>query len=316
MKVTLDLDTLLTQGQIDQREYDKLRALSHAGTATLAFNILVAFGVIAVAGATLALLPTPATAVALGAGICGAGLALILRRDEQWQVLAVACTVVGALLFGGGVVKLGEGSVGSFLMVASVFAATAIVARSGLMAALAVVALSCCLGARTGYLHAMYFLGIEAPLYTILLFSALALLLHWGSARVGSGYAGVMTAATRTSVFLVNFGFWIASLWGDPALARFRQGVDYIPLANWQRTEARVFAVLWALGLVVAGVFAWKRDRRWLVTVVAVFGAVDFYTQWFEWLGATPTSVLIAGLGALALAMALKSFNRKPVAVA
>src|SRR6185437_15655809 len=146
--------------------------------------------------------------------------------------------------------------------------------------------------------------GIEAPLYTILLFSALALLLHWGSARVGSGYAGVMTAATRTSVFLVNFGFWIASLWGDPALARFRQGVDYIPLANWQRTEARVFAVLWALGLVVAGVFAWKRDRRWLVTVVAAFGAVDFYTQWFEWLGATPTSVLIAGLGALALAMA------------
>ncbi|HEX6795897.1 MAG TPA: hypothetical protein VF304_18810 [Casimicrobiaceae bacterium] len=68
--------------------------------------------------------------------------------------------------------------------------------------------------------------------------------------------------------------------------------------------------MLWALALV----FAWKSDRRWLVTVVAVFGAIDFYTQWFEWLGATPASVLVAGLGALALAMALKSFNRKPLA--
>src|SRR6185312_11684008 len=284
MKVTLYLDTLLTQGQIDQREYDKLRALSHAGTATLAFNILVAFGVIAVAGATLALLPTPATAVALGAGICGAGLALILRRDEQWQVLAVACTVVGALLFGGGIVKLGEGSVGSFLMVAAVFAATAIVARSGLLAALAVLALSCCLGARTGYLHAMYFLGIEAPLYTILVFSALAALLHGSSSRIAPDYRAIATAATRTSVFLVNFGFWIASLWADRALHPVREALDH---SLWSvRAEARAFALVWALVLLAAGIFGWKSDRRWLVNVAAVFAAVDFYTQWFEWLGA------------------------------
>ena len=317
MKVTLDLDALLTQGRIDQHEYDKLRAFSHAGTATFAFNILVAFGVIAVAGAMLALLPTPATAIALGLGISAAGLALILRRDEQWQVLAAACTIVGALLFGGGIVKLGEGSVASFLAVAAVFAATAIVARSGLMAALAVVALSCCLGARTGYLHATYFLGIEAPLYTIVLFSLLAAALHWGSTRFARGYEHVMTAATGTSIFLVNFGFWIASLWSDPTLERFHgfYTIFHRTLWWWSRIEGRIFAVVWALALVAAGVFAWKSDRRWLGTAVAVFGAIDFYTQWFEWLGATPASVLIAGLCALALAMALKSFNRKPVAI-
>jgi iron complex transport system permease protein len=309
MKVTLDLDALLGAGSIDQLEYDKLRAFSREGTSTLAFNILVAFGVVAVAGATLALLPTALTAVALGAGICAAGLAFVLKRDVQWHVLAVVCVVSGALLFGGGIVKLGDGSIASFLAIAVVFAAAAIVARSGLLAALAVLALSCCLGARTGYLHAMYFLGIEAPLYTILVFSALAALLHGSSSRIAPDYRAIATAATRTSVFLVNFGFWIASLWGDRALHPVREALDH---SLWSvRAEARAFAVVWALVLLAAGIFGWKSDRRWLVNVAAVFAAVDFYTQWFEWLGATPASVLIAGLAALALAIALKSFNRK-----
>jgi iron complex transport system permease protein len=237
MKVTLDLDALLGAGSIDQLEYDKLRAFSREGTSTLAFNILVAFGVVAVAGATLALLPTALTAVALGAGICAAGLALVLKRDVQWHVLAVVCVVAGALLFGGGIVKLGDGSIASFLAIDVVFAAAAIVARSGLLAALAVLALSCCLGARTGYLHAMYFLGIEAPLYTILLFSALAALLHGSSSRIAPDYRAIATAATRTSVFLVNFGFWIASLWGDRALHPVREALDH---SLWSvRAEAR-----------------------------------------------------------------------------
>ena len=312
MKVTLDLDALLGAGSIDQREYDKLRAFSKEGTSALAFNILVAFGVVAVAGAMLALVPTALTAVALGAAICAAGLALVLKRDAQWHVLAVVCVVAGALLFGGGIVKLGDGSIASFLAVAAVFAAAAIVTRSGLLAALAVLALSCCLGARTGYLHAMYFLGIEAPLYTIVLFAALAALLHFVSPRLPTVYHGIASAAVRTSIFLVNFGFWIASLFGDPELARFREAADHS--VWWVRTEARTFALIWALALLAAGIFAWERDRRWLVTIVAVFGAIDLYTQWFEWLGATPTSVLIAGLAALVLAISLKSFNRKPVA--
>lgn len=311
MKVTLDLDALLGAGSIDQREYDKLRAFSKEGTSALAFNILVAFGVVAVAGAMLALLPTALTAVALGAAICAAGLALVLKRDVQWHVLAVVCVVAGALLFGGGIVKLGDGSIASFLAVAAVFAAAAIVARSGLLAALAVLALSCCLGARTGYLHAMYFLGIEAPLYTIVLFAALAALLHFVSPRLPIGYHGIASAAVRTSIFLVNFGFWIGSLWGDRSAHPIVLG-DRVWSALWILAGPRVFAVAWAIVLVAAGVYARKRDRRWLVNLVAVFAAIDFYTQWFDWLGATPTSVLIAGLAALALAIALKSFNRKP----
>ena len=41
---------------------------------------------------------------------------------------------------------------------------------------------------------------------------------------------------------------------------------------------------------------AWavKANRRWVINLVAVFGAIHFYTQWFERLGADPLSVLTA----------------------
>ena len=61
MKVTIDLGKLLEEGKIGQAEYDKFSQFSARGTASLAFNILVGFGVIAVSGAALALLPTTTT---------------------------------------------------------------------------------------------------------------------------------------------------------------------------------------------------------------------------------------------------------------
>jgi hypothetical protein len=310
MKVTLDLDVLLAEGHIDGREYDKLRALSEAATGMLAFNILVAFGMMAVAGATLALLPTAATAIALGIAVCAAGLGLVMRHDEQWRLLAVICVVAGALLAGGGIVKLGEGSIASFLLVATLFAAVSVATRSAIMAVLAVLALSSCLGARAGYMHAMYFLGIEAPLLTIVVFGALTALLQWSTNRIPLDHRGIATAAARACVFLVNFGFWIGSLWGDRGFAA-RVGDNASIDATPVLLRPSAFALAWAIVLVAAGVWAFTHDRRWLVTVVAVFGAIDLYTQWFERLGASPTSLLIAGLFALAFALVLKSYHAK-----
>jgi len=45
------------------------------------------------------------------------------------------------------------------------------------------------------------------------------------------------------------------------------------------------------------------------VNTVAVFGAIHFYAQWFERLGASPGSVLTAGLLALILAIGLRALN-------
>ena len=299
MKVAIDLDKLLEEGKINQAEYDKFSQFAARDTAALTFNILVGFGVIAVSGATLALLPTPTTAVVLGLVVCAAGIALIHARYEHWMVLAHICVLVGALLFGGGVIKAEEGSVGSFLLVAAVFAGTGIFTRGSLLTVLAVLALSSCLGARTGYFHATYFLGIQEPALTVVFFTAFSILAFQLSKRLAAAYQAVAIAASRTGVFLVNFGFWIGSLWGDR-----KQGGEVV-IADW------VFAGLWAIALIVAGVWAWRHNRRWLVNVVAVFGGIHFYTQWFERLGASAQTVLIAGLLALGFAIGLRTLNAK-----
>ena len=57
-------------------------------------------------------------------------------------------------------------------------------------------------------------------------------------------------------------------------------------------------------------------SRRWVVTIVGVFGAIHFYTQWFERLGATPMSVLIAGLTTLAVAIVIWMLRSRKLATA
>jgi iron complex transport system permease protein len=299
LKVTIDLDKLLEERKITRAEYDKFSQYAARDTSALAFNILVGFGVIDVSGAALALIPISVTAIILGLVICIAGITLIHVRYDQWMVLANICVLVGALLFGGGVVKACEGSISSFLLVAAAFAAAGIFTRSSLLAVLSVVSLSSCLGTRTGYFHATYFLGIKEPTLTVALFTIFSIGAYQLSKRLAADYQAIAIAASRTGVFLVNFGFWIGSLWGD------RMVGGEINIADW------VFAILWAIALIAAGVWAWKRNRRWLVNIVAVFGAIHFYTQWFERLGASAETVLIGGLLALGFAIGLRSLNAK-----
>ena len=95
----------------------------------------------------------------------------------------------------------------------------------------------------------------------MVLFTIFSIVVYQFSKNLEADYQGLAIAAARTGVFLVNFGFWIGSLWGD------RKEEGEILVADW------LFVILWAIALIVAGVWAWKRNRRWLVNVVAVFGA-------------------------------------------
>ena len=45
--------------------------------------------------------------------------------------------------------------------------------------------------------------------------------------------------------------------------------------------------------------------------LLSVFGGIHFYTQWFERLGASPATVLVAGLLALTFAFALRTLNAR-----
>jgi hypothetical protein len=91
---------------------------------------------------------------------------------------------------------------------------------------------------------------------------------------------------------------------GDPAVLNES-------LARGAVIPAYVFSVLWAVALLIVGVWGAKANRRWVVNVAAVFGAIHFYTQWFERLGANALSVLLGGLLMLAFGLALWTFNRR-----
>ena len=298
MKVTLDLDKLLADGSINQAEYDKLCRFSAQGTSQLSYNILVGFGVIAVSGAALALVPSALTALVLGLLIGAAGISLLKQRLEQWRVLGNICLLLGALLFGGAVIALDEGSIPSLALISLAFAGAGIVARSALLIVLSVLVLASILGASTGYESATYSLGMRKPALTIAVFIPFSLAAYQLSRRLPPEYAPLGINAARTGVFLVNFGFWIGSLWGDVL------GQEGPRIPDW------CFGLLWAGLLAVAGVWAWRQNRRWLVNIVATFGAFHFYTQWFERLGASPWTVMLAGLIALGIAIGLKVLNR------
>jgi hypothetical protein len=316
MKVVLDLTRLLQDGKITQEEHDRLLRFAARETGSLAINILIGLGVIAVSGGVLALLMNAIAVIVLGAVILAAGLGITYSLARQWSVLATIFTLVGALMVAGGIVALGEGNLSSLLLGTLVLTACGIAGRSSLLIGLAVLGVAACVGAGTTYWHASYEIAITEPTVTIVLFGALALATYLASHRVGSAYEPLALMAARVSVFLVNFGFWVGSLWGDTlglprALLRHDPGGLADAAERSVIVPPMVFIIGWAVALLATGAWAVKANRRWVVNLVAVFGAIHFYTQWFERLGATPVSVLVGGLLVLAFATAAWKLNQR-----
>jgi hypothetical protein len=304
MKVTLDITRLREDGRITAAEYDRLLELGRHEAGSLGINILVGFGVIAVAAGLGALLPSAPVVIAIGAAVFALGLALQRLGTDQWSLLAQICLVTGALTATGAIVVVGEGDLRVLVVVTVLLFGAAIVARLSLLIVAAVLALAASLGARSGYWHATYSLAIYEPTLTIVVFSGLAAGAFQASKSLRSDYERLALNASRASVLLVNFGFWIGSLWGD-RLAWLGGTASSSPAVG-----RLVFSIVWALALLGVGIWGVRVDRRWVVNVAAVFGAIHFYTQWFDKLGAGPVSFLLGGLLMLAFALGLWRFNR------
>jgi iron complex transport system permease protein len=304
MKIVIDVDKLLHEGRINREEYDRLKSLARHETGSLAFNILIAFGVVATAIGVLALIPAGGTALVLGLVLSTAGVLLSQNYKEEWGLLGTLLLLVGAITTSGGVLVLTSGSLMGFLAVAVLLMAAAVTVKSGLLATLSVLSLTAAAGGETGYWHAEYMVAIYHPTLTVGVFSLLSLTAYVLSKSLSRENERLAIIVARTALFVVNLGFWIGSLWGDDP-SNFSAHHT-----QWSATIGpKEFVVAWALGLLATGIWAAWNNRRWVVNTVAVFAAIHFYTQYFELLGPHPVSILCAGLFALAIALGLFRYN-------
>jgi hypothetical protein len=333
MKIVLDVDKLLKEGRISQEEYSRLRQFSREATRRTAFNILVAFGVLATSGGILALHPSGLTALVMGLAALALGVALISGRflsvkfTAEWRLLGVILVIVGAVGTVGGAYYAFPGLaemvadalavMGRFYehhtffclsLITLLLLIASVLTKVSALAALAVFPLSAAVGNMTGYWHATYWLEIRQPTLTICLFSVLSLAAYGLSLRVPTDYEGIAIVFSRTALFFVNFGFWVGSLWGDSLWKEPQYGWGYNP--DQALIPAWVFAIGWAVALVATGLWAARANRRWVVNLLTVFGAIHFYTQLFERLGASPGAFLASGIAALGIAFFIVRYNR------
>lgn len=234
-------------------------------------------------------IPTPETAIIVGALLLGLGLWLTIARVTQWLLFAQIVMVIGTLAFAGGVWAVLGDELWVKLGLSVALAAAAVASRSGLLAALAVFMFAAALVTGFDFWQPTHYL-----VATIGALCALVLGLYLVSLRLPPDYERLAILAMRTAILMVNGAFLLGSIFGDETSG----------LSGWS------FSIAWALALVAFGTWAVFANRRWVVNSVAVFGAIHFFTQWFMVLGAQPFSILGGGLLLIGFGLALARFNR------
>lgn len=289
MKITLDLDALVAAGKISPAEAERLKGFAAADTGQLGINVLFGLGAAAVAVGIGILVPSIETAIGLGAVLFTGGFLLRLLRVERWSIFAQIIMIIGGLALAGGLFAL----FGEYLWVRVALtlglAVAGIVALSGLLVALAVIAFAATITISSDLWAPMQYLAVA-----IGSLSLLTLVLFPISLRLPPRYERLAIIAMRTAILLVNAAFFAGSVFGDTLLG----------WPGWS------FSIAWAVALLLFGTWAVFANRRWVVNTVAVFGAIHFFTQWFMALGAQPFSILGGGLVQIGFGLALAWFNR------
>ena len=304
MKIVLNIKELLEEGKINQTEYDKLLSLSKNETGSLALNLLIGFGIIMVCVGVITLTQSASTALIMGLLTFLIGLFIQFKGTKEWSVLSSCCSISGVLIFIGGMnIWLIDAFVSEsvFLPLAMnveilttfILIASSVFLTSNILAALGILSIAQITGAGTDYFMASYTIWVSSPVVTIVLFSALAFFLYYLSRSTLSRYENILITGSRTSVLVANFGFWVGSLFGGGDL----------------EVSSELISMAWALALIGFAVWGWRANRRWVVIVSSIFGAIHFYTQWFTILEMEPASVVIGGVIAIGIGIGIKRLD-------
>ncbi|MEX2648035.1 MAG: hypothetical protein WD673_03375 [Alphaproteobacteria bacterium] len=198
--------------------------------------------------------------------------------------------------------------------------------------ATAMVPLAAALSSRTFYGHATYGVAIYESSLTIVQMSLIALVALAVSRGFSERFARHARTLGQLSLIWINMAFWVGSLWGDvvgfhlwgPRWDAVTAGIyDWgVRIAAWEAASkafkadaivisADVFAALWALGILAVGAWGASTARRAVLNIAVTFGAIHFYTQYFERLHVTPAAIVVAGVIAIIAAWLLWAVNRR-----
>ncbi|MEP1600334.1 MAG: hypothetical protein ABJM18_18440, partial [Hyphomonas sp.] len=238
-------------------------------------------------------------------------------RGNSLKTLGMALTLMGTLGLAGWVGwefrEVDDGTLPT-LLIALIMTASALWFRSALLAAFAVLSLGAILGSGTGYWHASYALFVEEPTITIIVFGLLAAGLYHARKSLADAWANLVTVSARTAFFMMNFGFWVGSLWGDRVGEHWFAPSRWSDRSEWRETALaipdHVFTLGW-IGALVA-VIATSRRSSFLSITSIVFLTIHGYTQYFEYLGAKPETLVVGGLVLVGLAVAGARFLMRP----
>jgi iron complex transport system permease protein len=137
------------------------------------------------------------------------------------------------------------------------FVFTGIIAKSGLIIALSVFTITPLITFSPFHGYMSYFLLTEQPGTTIFVYAILSAGVYFFSKKLESQYERLAIIFSRASLVLMNFGFWVGSLWGDTVF-------DF-------HINEKTFAVFWAIALIGTGVWATRNNKKFVVNSIVIF---------------------------------------------
>lgn len=318
-KITLDLDTLIASGKLTQNEADRLKGFAEPNRAVSTLvQVFYILGALALSAGVVALKPEPIIGLILALIALGFAAWVQAKKSESLSILGVGMSIAGTLgVCGWFATEYGTGTNALLIntVVTLIVLASAIWFRSLFLIALVPVGLAAMLGSGTMYWHASYGIFVTEPTITIIVFGVLALGLFAVCYKLPAIRDMQALVAARVSWMIMNFGFWVGSLWGDYIGEHFHFGGNY---ASYEETEAwratafhvpdYAFVVAWALASI--GTIFWLKSHRFAVNAGITFLAINAYTQFFERFYESAWALILGGASLLVFAWALFNFDR------
>lgn len=323
-RITLDLEALVAEGRLTAEEATRLKGMAAPGRGlSNIVQVLYIFGALGLAGGVLALKPDPMTGMVLAALAIGFAVFAQATKREDMGLLGTALGIAGAVgLCGSFGLQFGE-QLSAFTVnavVAVILLAIALLLRSRFLAALVPLAIAALVGSSTAYWHASYAIIIREPAVTVFVFAVLSGVFFLAASRLKGLWANMASDAGKVSWLVLNFAFWVGSLWGDEfgdhfLTAELPLGPDGAPVQAANSLFVipdLVFILGWA-ALSVASIVALHRNR-FAVNASITFLAINAYTQFFEWFGESAIVLITGGVTLLAFAFGLYHFDKWMVA--